>query len=538
MSDLFDDYLTSAGRRTFDEMFDRFGRVRDTYRAVHGTLEPQTTSDLDARADGLSRAYRDRGVTFALSGQERPFPLDVVPRILSSDEWHRLEAGIRQRVRALEAFLADVYGPGDVFADGVVPRKLVHSSPHFHRQVHGLEPAGGVRIHVSGVDVIRDDHGEFRVLEDNLRSPSGVSYVMENRRVMSRVFPDLFGAHAVAPVDEYPRRLLGALRRTAPPRAVDPRIVVLTPGVHNSAYFEHALLARLMGVDLVEGRDLVCRDDVTYVRTTTGEERVDVIYRRIDDEFLDPLQFRADTVLGCAGLVHSARAGNLTVANAIGNGVADDKLIYTYVPDLIEYYLAEPALLRNVDTYRLGDDDVRAFVLDRLDQMVVKPVDASGGYGLVFGPDASDEALATCRADILADPRGYVAQPVVSLSTGPTLVDGRLRPRHLDLRPFAVNDGDEVYVLPGGLTRVALPEGSLVVNSSQGGGSKDTWVLLDDDTSFASDLSIPVPVATSPRTEVRVPLQFGPADDHERHHQQQLQQQQEQPKQQEQPQPC
>ncbi len=526
MGDLFDDYDAGSIRRTYDEMFDRFGRVRDTYRTVHETLEPQTTGDLAARADGLSRAYRDRGVTFALSGQERPFPLDLVPRVLSSDEWQRLEAGIRQRVRALEAFLADVYGPGEVFNDCVVPRKLVHSSPHFHRQVHGIDPAGGVRIHVSGVDIIRDDHGEFRVLEDNLRSPSGVSYVMENRRVMARVFPDLFGANAVAPVDDCPRHLLHALRSTAPVRASDPRIVVLTPGVHNSAYFEHALLARLMGVDLVEGRDLVCRDDVTYVRSTTGEERVDVVYRRIDDEFLDPVHFRPDSVLGCAGLIHSARAGNLTIANAVGNGVADDKLIYSYVPDLVEYYLGEPPLLRNVETYRLGDDDVRGFVLDRLDQMVVKPVDASGGYGLVFGPDATDEELAGCRADVIADPRGYIAQPVVALSTGPTLIDGRLRPRHLDLRPFAVNDGERVWVLPGGLTRVALPEGSLVVNSSQGGGSKDTWVLADDASGHRLD---PLPMADRDvvaRPTPSVPLQFGPADDHTRHHQQQLQQQQ------------
>lgn len=531
MSDLFDDYDAGSIRRTFDEMFDRFGRVRETYRGVHETLEPQTTADLAVRADGLSRAYRDRGVTFALSGQERPFPLDLVPRVLSADEWLRLEAGIRQRVRALEAFLADVYGPGEVFADRVVPRRLVHSSPHFHRQVHGIEPAGGVRIHVSGVDVIRDDHGEFRVLEDNLRSPSGVSYVMENRRVMARVFPDLFGTHAVAPVDDYPRHLLRGLRSTAPVRATDPRIVVLTPGVHNSAYFEHALLARLMGVDLVEGRDLVCRDDVAYVRTTHGDERVDVIYRRIDDEFLDPVQFRPDSVLGCAGLVHAARAGNLTIANAVGNGVADDKLTYTYVPDLVEYYLGEPPLLRNVDTYRLEDEDQQAFVLERIDQMVVKPVDASGGYGLVFGPDASDEELEACRRNVIDDPRGYIAQPVVSLSTGPTLVDGRLRPRHLDLRPFAVNDGEKVWVLPGGLTRVALPENSLVVNSSQGGGSKDTWVLVDEDADFGMELPAPVVPSTSvtARPSVPVPLQFGPADDHERHHQQQLQQQQQAP---------
>ncbi len=530
MTDLFEGYDSDSTRRAHDEMFDRYGRPRETYRVIHDTLRPQTSDDLLARTEALSRAYRDRGVTFALSGEERPFPLDLVPRVIGAGDWARLESGIVQRVRALEMFLADIYGEGQVLDDGVVPRSLVHSSPHFHRQVYGIRPPGGVHIHVAGIDVIRDEHGEMRVLEDNLRSPSGVSYVMENRRVMARVFPDLFRAQAIAGVDDYPRHLLRGLRNTAP-SVRNPRIVVLTPGVHNSAYFEHALLARLMGVDLVEGRDLICRDDVCYVRTTAGEERVDVIFRRIDDDFLDPVQFRPDTVLGVAGLVHATRAGNVTIANAIGNGVADDKLMYTYVPDLIEYYLGEPAILRNVDTYRLEDPDARAFVLDRLDQMVVKPVDGSGGYGLVFGPSCSDEELAAARADIVAEPRGWIAQPVVTLSTAPTLVDGRLRPRHLDLRPFAVNDGEKVWVLPGGLTRVALPEGSLVVNSSQGGGSKDTWVLRD--TTVAGEVGVtgPVPVVTVPEKPARpeappVPLQFGPADDHERQHQQQLQQQQ------------
>jgi len=529
VTDMFEEYERSGLRRAYDEMFDRFGRPREVYQPIHDTLRPQTTADLAVRADALSRAYRDRGVTFALSGEERPFPLDLVPRVIGPAEWSRLEAGIVQRVRALEAFLADVYGAGEVLGDEVVPRRLIHSSPHFHRQVHGINPPAGVRIHVAGIDIVRDAHGELRVLEDNLRCPSGVSYVIENRRVMTRVFPDLFGTQPVAPVDEYPAQLLNALQATAPMRAGSPRIAVLTPGVHNAAYFEHALLARMMGVDLVEGRDLICRDDVVYMRTTAGEERVDVIYRRIDDDFLDPLQFRPDSVLGCAGLVHAARAGNVTIANCIGNGVADDKLIYSYVPDLIEYYLGEAPLLHNVETYRLGEPDARAWVLDRLDQMVLKPVDASGGYGLVFGPTANDEALAAARAAVEADPRGYIAQPVVDLSTAPTLVDGKLRPRHLDLRPFAVNDGERVWVLPGGLTRVALPEGSLVVNSSQGGGSKDTWIVADG----VADLGV---VLTQPAAEVAlaaevapVPLQFGPADDHERHHQQQLQQQQQVP---------
>lgn len=537
MTDLFDGYEQATVRHAHDEMFDRFGRPRETYRIIHDTLRPQTTSDLDARTEALRRAYRDRGVTFALSGEERPFPLDLVPRVIGPTDWSRLESGIVQRVHALEAFLKDIYGEGQILEDGVVPRQLVHSSPHFHRQVFGLRQPGGVHIHVAGIDVIRDEHGELRVLEDNLRSPSGVSYVMENRRVMARVFPDLFRAQAVAPVDDYPRRLLMALQATAP-AVTSPRIVVVTPGVHNSAYFEHALLARLMGVDLVEGRDLICRDDVLYVRTTAGEERVDVVFRRIDDDFIDPVQFRPDTVLGVAGLVHAARAGNVTIANAIGNGVADDKLMYTYVPEIIEYYLGEAPILRNVDTYRLGDPDQRATVLERLDQMVVKPVDGSGGYGLVFGPTASDEDLAQTRATIEADPRGWIAQPVVTLSTAPTLVDGQFRPRHLDLRPFAVNDGEKVWVLPGGLSRVALPEGSLVVNSSQGGGSKDTWVLEADRGGYLP----PMLARTEPDAETEaqtpgegdgilpstppVPLQFGPADDHERQHQQELQQQQ------------
>lgn len=525
MTDLFEGYGSESSRRAYDEMFDRFGRPRETYRVIHDTLRPQTFEDLQVRTDALGRAYRDRGVTFALSGEERPFPLDLVPRVIGASEWARLEAGIVQRVRALEMFLADIYGESHVLKDRVVPKRLVHSSPHFHRQVQGIRAAGGVHIHVAGIDVVRDEHGEVRVLEDNLRSPSGVSYVMENRRVMSRVFPDLFRAQAVAPVFDYPRHLLRALQATAP-GARKPRIVVLTPGVHNSAYFEHALLARLMGVDLVEGRDLICRDDVVYVRTTTGEDRVDVVFRRIDDDYIDPLSFRPDTVLGVAGIVHAARAGNVTIANAIGNGVADDKLMYTYVPDLIEYYLGEAPMLRNVDTYRLEDPDRRAFVLDRLDQMVVKPVDGSGGYGLVFGPSATDEELEDVRASIEARPRAWIAQPVVNLSTAPTLVDGHLHPRHLDLRPFAVNDGEKVWVLPGGLTRVALTDGSLVVNSSQGGGSKDTWVLRD---TTAPDTAAPSPEPDRERVRpeaVAVPLQFGPADDEERQHMQQLQQQQ------------
>ncbi|WBC23551.1 circularly permuted type 2 ATP-grasp protein [Solwaraspora sp. WMMA2080] len=356
----------------------------------------------------------------------------------------------------MEAFLADIHGPARVLADGVVPRRLVVTSAHFHREAAGIMPHNGVRIHVAGVDLIRDEQGTFRVLEDNVRVPSGVSYVMENRRAMANVLPEVFASTRIQPVESYPAQLLRALRAAAPAGVVDPTVVVLTPGVHNSAYFEHALLAREMGVELVEGRDLVCVGNEVAMRTTGGKQRVDVIYRRIDDDFLDPVHFRADSVLGVAGLLNAARAGRVTIANAVGNGVADDKLLYTYVPELIRYYLAEEPILPNVETYRLDDGpDVLDHVLDRLDQLVLKPVDGSGGAGIVIGSQASDEQLAQVRERILIDPRGWIAQREVALSMVPTLIGNRLRARHVDLRPFAVNDGDRVWVLPGGLTRVA-----------------------------------------------------------------------------------
>ncbi|HEY0119193.1 MAG TPA: circularly permuted type 2 ATP-grasp protein, partial [Cellulomonas sp.] len=371
----------------------------------------------------------------------------------------------------------DVYGPQECVQDGVVPRSVIVSSSHFHRAVRGIVPPNGVRVHVSGIDIIRDGEDTWRVLEDNVRVPSGVSYVLANRRSMAQTFPELFAALRIRPVADYPRRLLAALTAAAPPGIDDPTVVVLTPGVYNSAYFEHTLLARSMGVELVEGRDLFCAGGRVWMRTTQGRRRVDVIYRRLDDDYLDPVVFRSDSFLGCPGLMTCARNGTVTIANAVGNGVADDKLLYTYVPDLIRYYLGEEPILANVDTWRLEDPGALEEVLDRIDELVVKPVDGSGGKGIVVGPFASAGELATLRSRLLADPRGWIAQPVVQLSTVPTLVDDGLRPRHVDLRPFAVNDGDTVFVLPGGLTRVALPEGQLVVNSSQGGGSKDTWVL-------------------------------------------------------------
>ncbi|MEO5534247.1 MAG: circularly permuted type 2 ATP-grasp protein [Pseudolysinimonas sp.] len=489
MGDLFDGYGVTAARRRgappFDEMFsdvalasdEGSAGAREPYREIHAALAKMTKDELRGRTEALASSYLAQGVTFDFAGEERPFPLDAVPRVIPQAEWITVEAGIKQRVLALEKFLADVYGEQRAVKDGVIPAGLISSSEHFHREAAGIHPANGVRIQVSGIDLIRDELGAWRVLEDNVRVPSGVSYVISNRRVMAQTLPELFMSMRVRPVGDYPHRLLSALRAAAPEGVEDPVVVVLTPGVYNSAYFEHTLLARLMGVELVEGRDLFCSGGRVWMRTTAGPTRVDVIYRRVDDEFLDPLQFRADSMLGSPGLLLAARLGNVTIANAVGNGVADDKLVYTYLPDLIRYYLAEDAILPNVDTWRLEDPGALEEVLDRLDELVVKPVAGSGGKGLVVGPDATKAELDELRIALRADPRGWIAQPVVQLSTIPTLVEDGMRPRHADLRPFAVNDGTDVWVLPGGLTRVALPEGQLVVNSSQGGGSKDTWVV-------------------------------------------------------------
>lgn len=490
MGDLFDGYgSTLAPRKTpqglpaFDEMFGQPAGSGDTaearaaYRELYHALARMTQDELRGRTESLASSYLAQGVTFDFAGEERPFPIDPVPRVIAYDEWARVEAGVKQRVKALEAFLEDAYGRRYCVRDGVLPAALIASSQYFYRQAAGIHPANGVRIQVAGIDLIRDEHGEMRVLEDNVRVPSGVSYVISNRRVMAQTLPELFVSMQVRPVGDYPNKLLAALKAAAPPGIDEPNVVVQTPGVYNSAYFEHTLLARLMGVELVEGRDLVCTGGRVYMRTTRGLRRVDVIYRRVDDDFLDPLQFRADSMLGAPGLLLAARLGNVAIANAVGNGVADDKLLYTYVPDLIRYYLGEEPILKNVDTWRLEDPGALEEVLDRLDELVVKPVDGSGGKGLVVGPDASPAELEKLRKRLIADPRGWIAQPVVMLSTIPTLVEDGMRPRHADLRPFAVNDGSDVWVLPGGLTRVALPEGQLVVNSSQGGGSKDTWVV-------------------------------------------------------------
>ena len=497
MSLLFREYAGTTA--AFDEVAGADG-IRPAYGSVLRQLDKLDADEVRVRADYLKSTYLDQGVTFDIGGEERPFPLDIVPRVLLAQEWAEVEAGVQQRVRAIEAFLADVYGEGRVFRDQVIPRRVVVTSPHFHRVMHGVVPPNGVRCHVAGIDLIRDENGRFRVLEDNVRVPSGVSYVMTNRRAMFSALPEVTSRHRIRPVEGYPLHLLAALRAAAPSGVKDPTVVVLTPGVYNSAYFEHALLARMMGVELVEGRDLVARNGRVSIRTTQGLRPVHVIYRRIDDEFLDPAAFRPDSVLGSAGLMTAVRAGNLTLANAVGNGVADDKLVYTYMNDLIRYYLAEEPSLASVDTWRLEEPSHREEVMDRLDELVLKPVDGSGGKGIVIGPRATRTQLDVLRTKIEQDPRGWIAQPVVQLSTVPTMIEGRMAPRHVDLRPFAVNSGDGVYVLPGGLTRVALPEGELIVNSSQGGGSKDTWVLATDGVRSRKRRRMaapePVPLAT------------------------------------------
>ena len=468
-----------AGYRSdaYDEMVDADGAPRAHTKSLYEALQLLSSGDLDERAAARARSFLQQGITFSSSGEEWVFPLDLVPRLIAEDEWEHIEAGVIQRVRALEAFLDDVYGDRQVLHDGVVPHSMVFTSSNFCRAAAGIRPANGVRVHLAGIDLVRGADGVLRVLEDNLRVPSGISYIVENREALTRVFPGLFLEQQVQPVAGFVATVLDALRAAAPAGVSDPTVVLLSPGIYNSAYFEHAFLARKMGVELVEGRDLICRDNVLYMRTTRGDRRVDVVYRRIDDEFLDPLQFRPDSVIGTPGLLNAARAGAVTIANAVGNGVADDKLVYTYVPDLVEYYLGERALLPNVPTYRLDDPEVLETALARADQLVFKPVDGSGGHGIVIGPHASDEELAAVGEKVLARPRGWIAQELVLLSTVPSQDGDRLRPRHVDLRPFAANDGERVHVLPGGLTRVAMREGTLIVNSSQGGGSKDTWVL-------------------------------------------------------------
>jgi uncharacterized circularly permuted ATP-grasp superfamily protein len=473
-----------------DELFDDDGSPRPTAEAlVHELrrLGPEGLIEAGRRRDAI---FMQQGITFETSvgsgagvggTKERPFPLDLVPRVISGQEWRDIKRGLAQRIRALNHFVDDVYHAREIVREGLVPWRLVASCSHFARAVHGIRPPGGVYTHVAGCDLVRHSDGTWKVIEDNVRIPSGISYVLENRAAMARLVPELFASYRVRPVEHYPQLLLRALRSVAPSAESEATVVVWTPGPANPAYFEHAFLARQMGVELVEASDLVVRDDVLYMRTTRGLERAHAVYRRLDDDFVDPLEFRPDSLLGVPGLVRAYRAGSVAIANAFGTGVADDKAIYRFVPDMIRFYLGEEPILENVTTYLLSEPEVLEHVLERLDRLVVKPTGESGGRGVMIGPHADEHEIERMRSVISEHPERWIAQDVVRLSTVPTVgAGGVLEPRHVDLRPFAVF-GERIDIVPGGLTRVALEEGSLIVNSSRGGGSKDTWVLEDGD---------------------------------------------------------
>ncbi len=464
----------------FDEMFDHDSAVREHYHAIFQRLLELPAGELQSRQQAADLSFLHQGITFTVYGNdeqlERIFPYDLLPRIITGAEWEIIERGLTQRITAINLFLRDIYHEGKILNDGVVPRDLIYSCKYYRRQMRDIRVPNDVYVAVVGTDLIRIDSGEFVVLEDNLRVPSGVSYMLANRQVMKYVFPHLFSAYGVRSIDHYGQALLSTLRSMAPKRRIDPNIVLLSPGVYNSAYFEHAYLARQMGITLVEGSSLLVHDNVLYMRTTAGLERVDVIYRRVDDDYLDPLAFRSDSMLGVPGLLNVYRAGNVALANAIGTGVADDKAVYAYLPAIIRYYLGEDAILNNVETYLLSDDVQRRHVLDNLEQLVVKAVGESGGYGMLIGPHSTAAERDEFKRRINANPRNYIAQPTLALSRAPCFIDGQVEPRHIDLRPYILY-GDHVTIAPGGLTRVALRRGSLVVNSSQGGGSKDTWVL-------------------------------------------------------------
>jgi uncharacterized circularly permuted ATP-grasp superfamily protein len=475
----FSDYQLDAA---YDEMFEGKDAPRTQYQPLHQRLLELPASEFRERQQMADLAFLNQGITFTVygsnDGTERIFPYDLIPRVITAEEWSTIERGLTQRITALNQFLKDIYHDGRIVAEGIIPRELIYSCRHFRREMRGLRVRRDIYISVTGTDLVRLADGRFAVLEDNLRVPSGVSYMLANRQVMKKVYPRLFSSYDVRPIDHYGQALLATLRALAPESRPDPTIVLLTPGVYNSAYYEHTFLARQMGIELVEGRDLLAHDNVIYMRTTGGLRRVDVIYRRVDDEFLDPLAFRPDSGLGVPGLLNAYRAGNVSLANAIGTGIADDKALYAYVPAIIRFYLGEEPILSNVETYLLSDKAQRDYVLDHLDELVVKAVGESGGYGMLIGPQSTAEQRAEFRDLILSDPRNYIAQPTLALSRAPCFIEGKVEARHVDLRPYILF-GEQVTIVPGGLTRVALRRGSLVVNSSQGGGSKDTWVLAE-----------------------------------------------------------
>ena len=465
----------------YDELFLASGQPRPHAASLIEWMQQLPERELQQHHETAQLALFNLGVTFRVysdqQGVERIFPFDIIPRIIDASEWQWLETALKQRIRALNHFLNDIYGQQQIIQDGKIPINIIESASGFLKPCMGIQPPAGVWCHITGTDLVRDKDGRWFVLEDNLRVPSGISYVLENRRVMKSTFPEIFQTMAIQPVDDYPSHLLETLLNLAPPQLPNPTVVVLTPGIYNSAYFEHSFLAQQMGVELVEGRDLLVEDGYLKMRTTKGLQRVDVVYRRLDDDFLDPQVFRADSFLGVPGLMEVYRQGKVALANAPGTGVADDKVIYAYVPEMIRYYLDEEPLLSNVPTYLCWREQDRQYVLEHLSELVVKAANEAGGYGMLMGPSSTQEERSQFADKIRSNPRNYIAQPVLSLSRVPTLVDGAIEGRHVDLRPYILNRGDEIYVHPGGLTRVALRKGSLVVNSSQGGGSKDTWVL-------------------------------------------------------------
>jgi uncharacterized circularly permuted ATP-grasp superfamily protein len=474
----------------FDEMFGANAEPRPAARALSHFIDALPDGELQRRQQSAERVLLHMGITFNVygdsAGTERIFPFDLVPRIVAAAEWTVIERGLKQRIRALNLFIDDVYHRQTIIKDGVVPAEIVRTAASFRRQCVDLKPPRGIWCHITGTDLVRHRDGQIYVLEDNLRCPSGVSYVLQNRLVIKRTFPQVFESSRIRPVDDYPSRLRDMLEYLSPSGVESPRVVVLTPGLYNSAYFEHSFLAQQMGVELVEGRDLVASDGYVWMRTTKGFERVDVIYRRVDDDFLDPTVFRSDSVLGVPGLMDVYKAGRVGLANAPGTGVADDKVVYAYVPKIVKYYLGEDIILPNVPTYVCADEKERSYVLANLPDRVVTAANESGGYGMLVGPYSTKQQQAEFGKRIVANPRNYIAQPTLSLSRVPTIVDGGFKGRHVDLRPYILY-GEDIFVLPGGLTRVALKEGSLVVNSSQGGGSKDTWVLADDPTLDVAD---------------------------------------------------
>jgi uncharacterized circularly permuted ATP-grasp superfamily protein len=473
----FKDYQTEG---FYDEMFDEQNRPRPGTEAVVNRFNDLPLEELKRRQQSAEKALLQMGITFSVygdeQGTERIFPFDIVPRIIPQNDWAVIEAGLKQRIQALNMFIDDLYHEQNILKDGIIPKELVYSASGYRPECIGLNPPGGIWCHITGTDLVRGADGKFYVLEDNLRCPSGVSYVLENRVVMKRSFPRAFDAARVVPIADYPNRLLELLQYLAPPRRHKPVVAVWTPGAYNSAYFEHSFLAQQMGVELVEGKDLVVVDDRVQMRTTTGLKTVDVLYRRIDDDFIDPEVFRSDSMLGVPGLMRAYQAGNIALANAPGTGVADDKAVYAYVPEMIKFYLDQDAILNNVETFLCGREKDLQHVLANLDKLVVKKVGESGGYGMLVGPHASEEERREYAEQIKANPRNFIAQPTLALSRVPTLIDDHFEGRHVDLRPYILF-GEDIYVMPGGLTRVALKKGSLVVNSSQGGGSKDTWVV-------------------------------------------------------------